>query len=800
VKNESEKATSTPDSMASTAVDNFDWRTEEAEEETLWEPEVVAAPSAPRRRRPAVLAALALLVLAAVMGYRQLAQRVDEADTAVKGEVLDVFDLMWQAAERGDAELYGSLSQAASPALSRDHRQAVGGGRLFDRSAFGLARLGDGPRVVSLTLSPDQATADLRWQQDFARDLGLGLTETVTLEYEAAFRLEDGRWLHIEPGIDYWGRWQTFNGRALTVNYPARDAGLAERLAADLDELVQSFCAAHSAALGCPDQRPLRLRLDFLPRTLQVMHDVQQRFPYFANTLTGPASLFELPAPTLVGLPLDEAAYQALYRGYARHLLIVMAQQAYLRSSSLTQLDWVRLEQRAAATGLRPWPPAAATPPPAPGYRLALTCATPTGGDLYEYDLATAVWQRRLADLPFTAVAALPDRSGLILQTQAAPEPAVEAPARPALQLQSDVSGPLLTSGPLVLDQTRAAQTANEAAEPEVNWWLYRDGEMQWLHRWQPAFPGAYASVSVSDDATRLLFTLQEDELTGHLSHYMAELELCLAGNCRLQPLPGRPLWSPDGRYALLTGRYEHAGRGSQLYLADGAGRVIAELGTGQSPFWIDDESYGFIHTPATQGGASLRLGTVRSGVEPVALSFVELLAQHTDIKLAEDEQIFALYVTGRPAGRREVLLSAHSFRPIAQTPDEQRYTLRLAFAGSGLELENISMIDRGDRGHAEYHFPAPANGRWLTRIFRDPNSGRWAIHFTALEEDQQWQFELEPGYAIHNFWLHPLWSPDGRWLLLEHDGAYYLLNPETREHHVIVPETLGCAWPAWLE
>jgi hypothetical protein len=795
MKNEPEKARYTPDNPAGSAVDNFDWRTEEAAEEALWElePELVAPAPAPRRRWPAVLATLALLTLAAFWGYRQLVQRVDEADTAVKGEVLAVFDLMWQAADRGDEELYGSLTQATSPELRWDRQQLLEGGHRFDRSAFGLARLGDW-RVVNFTLSPELTTADLRWQQDFAHELGLGLTETVTLEYEAAFRLEDGRWLHIEPGIDYWGRWQTFNGRALTVNYPARDAALAERLATDLDELMQFLCAAHATLLGCTDQRQIRLRLDMLPRSLKSMHDVQQG-SYAPNGISG--SVYDLPAPTLVGLPVDEAGYQALYRGYARHLLTVLSQQTYTPS---TLLDSRRLEQHLVTAGLRPWPAITPTAAPGPDYRLALTCATPTGGDLYEYDLATAVWQRRLADLPLVAVVALPDRRGLILQTQAAHVPAAELPARQTLQLQTDGSGALLTSAPLALDQARTTQTAGEAAEPEVQWWLYRDGEMRLLHRWQPPSAGASAFVSVSGDAARLLFSLQEEGRGGNSSYYLAELELCLAGDCRLQPLPGWPIGSPNGRYLLIRGHYQHAVRGHQLYLADGDGRVIEELGTGHDAFWIDDESYGFLRTPASQGDTSLWLGTVRAGANLVTHSFAELLAQYTDLQLAEDEHIFGFYVSGRLAGRREILLTAYSFRPTARTPDEQRYTFRLAFAGNGLELENIRMTERGNPGHTDYYFPAPANDRWLTRISRDPDNGRWFIDFTTLDEGKQWQFELEPGFGIFNSWLYPLWSPDGRWLLLEHDGAYYLLNPETRQHHVVVPETPACAWPAWLE
>jgi hypothetical protein len=795
-----------PDTAEGSPVENFDWRMEE--EEALWEPEATRVRPRPRRRAWMIALVALALVLTAVISYRRLVQRVDQAGAAVRDDVLAVFDLMWQAAGRGDAELYESLLQASHPRMSQGRQQLIEAGLLFDRSPLGLTRLGDRPRIVSVSLAPDLTTAEVRWQQDYAIHVALGSTETVTLEYTAVYRLDDGRWLQIEPDIDYWGEWQTFNGRSVTVSSPARENGIAARLATELDELVGLFCADASPLLACPNQRPLRLRLEVLPTSLQSMHDTQQVFPFLIGTAQNSGSPYDLPTPTLVGLPVDEAGYQALYRGYARRLLSLMVQSGPGRSTSPTVLDWARLEQQVVAAGLWPWPPLAPTKQTTIGYRLAFTCATPEGGDLYEYDPTTAGWQRRLANLPLTAVASLSGYDGLVLQTQmerpAASQSRSTALTRAPLilQTQTDGSGTLITGAFATVNHPITLAIQAEPAEPIVQWWLYRREEILFLHEWQPPFPGASAWVSIQNAAApKLLFALREERLGSDASYYLADLDRCAAGECRLQRVPGWPLWSPDGRHALFSQSASTRGELQlQLYLADSDGHVIAELGDGQSPFWLDNERYGFTRISPNPVDTTLSLGSLREGEAPVTLHFTDLLTLHGGGEVMDGEQLYAL--SAAVSGRREILLSAYTYNPTAARPPiERRYTYWLRFAGDGLAVESAKVIDSGVRHRSESMVSLSANGRWLTRLFQDPTSGLWAVQFMDWEEERRWQFDLGPIYPMQaSFSYYSLWSPDGRWLLVSNSYLFYLLDPENQQHHAIIPERPGCLWPAWLE
>jgi hypothetical protein len=762
------------------ANENFEWHSE-AEDEALWADEtpVAAWPSRRRSWRLALLLLTAVLLMTAFVYYR-LSQRVSQAEAAVEGEVLAAFNLLRQAAARGDAELVESLllDYELPGARSRQlFEEFIASGLFYDRSALGLTLLPGEPRIVALTLSPDLNQAELRWQQDYAYLAAQGLTETISLEFEAIYEQRDGRWLQRQPDDDYWGEWQTYNGRALTLGYLERDRAIAERLAHDLDELVLHLCAGGSPVFLCPELRPLRLRLDSLPASLQSMYNVQQSFAFGSGTTRGNLSANELPTPTLVGLPVDEAGYQALYRGYARYLLGTMAHHNVSRAQQPGPFDWARLEQQLVETGLRPWPPLEPTAAPwTAAYRLALACATPRGVDLVAYDPATAAWQRLLPDLPLTRITSLPDGKGLILQMEDA-----------AASLSGAAS---LASEGLTLD---AAGQANMT----VQWWLYRQGEPHLLHEWALPFPQAEAWLAVAPgDPVRLLFQLQEERLGGERSHYLADLEQCAAGDCRLRSLPGYMQWSADGRHAFLV-RFDRGAGGLQFFLTDGEGQIIQEIGANGGPFWLDNETYGYTTWSRNPGSATVMVGVVGQPGASHLLSVADLLPLLPDEEAAAAPFLVAHYAAR--AGERELLLYAYSFDTTAgEWPIEHRYTFGLRLAADARQVEAMKLLHRGDV--YESALQLSLNGRWLTRLFYGNATGNWMVEIEEWEEERPWRFELGSHYSLRAYPPSYSWSPDGRWLLIAHDGLFYLLDPESQEHRLIVPETASCTWPTWVE
>ncbi len=77
--------------------------------------------------------------------------------------------------------------------------------------------------------------------------------------------------------------------------------------------------------------------------------------------------------------------------------------------------------------------------------------------------------------------------------------------------------------------------------------------------------------------------------------------------------MKGYPTWSPDlGHMILLNtdiARAHMAQAYGELVLADGTGEELDVVGTGSTPFWLDDEAYGFV-IDAGEG----RRNTVLSG------------------------------------------------------------------------------------------------------------------------------------------------------------------------------------------
>ncbi|MDX1664498.1 MAG: hypothetical protein R3272_11950 [Candidatus Promineifilaceae bacterium] len=293
---------------------NFDWQTED---EQLWE----AQDSAPlgtrgwmRHLLPVGLV-LALLVVLGVVLYRMAQEQVETAEQEVTEHVLSSYQLLRVAAQGRDEELLLSLLSGREPVWTETQvalLQQRGG--LFDRSALGLQALPltGTEGVVDVILEPSLQEAVVTVEQPYAIDVGNGLTETVFLRHELIFRRGTSRWLYAPPEDEaaYWGERARYEGRSLALLYPTRDRALVRRLAADLDPLV----AAGWVAAGLDyTPRALSVRLTADPRVLVTLNQY--------NALLQAAPQLTLPTPAVVGEPVDGAAYRALYRGYARHLV-----------------------------------------------------------------------------------------------------------------------------------------------------------------------------------------------------------------------------------------------------------------------------------------------------------------------------------------------------------------------------------------------------------------------------------------------------------------------------------------------
>lgn len=294
---------------------NFDWQTEQ-DRQDVWEEEQETAADdgrSPRRRRWWLLLVVAALVLLSGFLLRREAQeRVDEATATVEEDVVSSHSLGLQAAQARDSELFTTLLSGREPSWTETQKALLEAGLLYDDAVrlFGLQPAGE-PHVADVSFAPDLKAAELKMAQRYTAAV-LSTTEAVTLEQTLIYREGEQRWLLSPPEAEFWGSWESVTDGALTVDYPVRDEEIARRLAGDLTEMLAEMCATLEE-LECTAGWWMRLRLEKDPESVLDLGAAEAGAP--AGTE------ISLPSPSLVGIPAGDAAYQALLRGYARHLV-----------------------------------------------------------------------------------------------------------------------------------------------------------------------------------------------------------------------------------------------------------------------------------------------------------------------------------------------------------------------------------------------------------------------------------------------------------------------------------------------
>lgn len=746
----------------------FEWH---SAEESGWEqPSAVERPSPRRFRRLRRLATGLFLLLGlaglAAWGYQSLDRQVESTGSRLSADVRASHRLVEQAATGGDMELFRALL-ADFPHWRRLQGRLLQQDLYYDRPSLGLWRplTAARPATPTVTLSPDLQQAEVAQPLPYLTETPQGLTETITLTRTAVYQLSDASWRRAPlPATEtFWGDWKSVDGRYISLAFSTRDGEVARRLAPDLDEAINRLC--RETAVRCPSNLHFRLRLSREPtspftlnQNFRALNTISVANPYMYR--------MDLPTPTLVGLPGDEAAYQALWRGYAGWVTAVITarldeQQAASDAFVAAQLERIGL-RLPPPPGYRPGYTPPPPPIPLPQQDVLLLCTLDDRARLWRYDPDADAWTDAHAAAgrlqPFrqpTALRPLPDDDGVLLQTRRWVD---GAPRTHLIAWQNGKER-------LLLDADRAYQIAS------------------------------WPSPKISPDGRYLLLTQPSEDDQPQRRLHLLDMAACNQGDCALRPLSGIPYWSPDGGQSLVIDPDQWP---ADLYAGDEAGQRSAWVDAGWSPFWLNAETYGYVR-PA-QASLSFHMGeSVEIVVAPADPNNPYLAAQrvlHSDDlwrllaptwpAAAEAPQIFINDVLPAPDGEALVVSA------VVLPPDD--VSGRQYFFWYEMETEALSILMALDETSG---LPAAftENGRFLTALLTGESDLTLHIYDTASEEQYAVSLNGHSGYPFPRY----DWSGDERWLVIANDRSLRLVAPAFAYERPIFHNLNGCHTAVWV-
>ncbi|MCB8945570.1 MAG: hypothetical protein H6658_17615 [Ardenticatenaceae bacterium] len=847
----------------------FNWQ-QDAEDN--WDEPVTynPKPENPRPQRRWWLIPIFLLVIGGTIWLllQQANQRVEEATTAVTNDLLSSHSLLIQAVYSQDNDLFTTLISGRDPKWTASQQALLPQDLFFSRPSFDLtAAFPRQPNLniaqdslISLDFAPDLLSAELIVGLPYTFTLPNGQVQSITLQQTAVYRLGNQRWLYAPPDDDFWGRTRNVERDKLILTYPARDEELAQRLATDLEQTVEQLCSRLDD-INCPDNFQITLALTSDPDILL--------------NLTNPQNLWQskqrivLPTPTLIGLPTDEAGYQALRRGYATQvataviaqlveyqccngvpffqtLLHYQLSQLDLRTWPVTQADYQRAYDEAISlstaipywrsdnlqaiapedqwliylitdfllradknsspafaqrilnveSSMIPWlannvlprPETALgtttisrewfktasirshlstepAPLPFPHQDLLLLCTTngfeePEDAQLYRYHLDTGQWQEEYDTNELALMSPLPDDTAVILQ--------------------SFNSSPV---GPMLWQDGQFVQSIINTENPLLSFGhLHPSGKML---TYQIGNPGQ------------------------SIVPQLADLTSCpTTTDCALEAHPGLLAWSPDGRqtiianpfslvfnylpingrHFLLNERLENQ-EPYNLYRTEDSQQI--PIGAGFEPFWIDNETYGYLRP----SGSNLEIVIAKTADDSPQL----LLSSSTLISLLPNNGRFAPrfninYILTEPHHPNQLFIVATSGRNISPrqahiyTYDLISHRISLILQTNFIGVHNLDFSPDG-----RYLILSD----WQERIGTDSLNLNNTLLYDFTTQQSHAYATVNP--LLFPAYLHD-WSADGQWLaILTDENKIALTIPHTNHYQIIEHNNGPCASLAWI-
>ncbi|MEM7333432.1 MAG: hypothetical protein AAF490_15185 [Chloroflexota bacterium] len=301
----------------------IDWQTEDDEVDWLAEPEETAV--SPHRKWGWLIAVLLFVGGATWFGF-QVAERVQTNLQLARDVVRQQHLLTLSAAVEDDADLFNHIIGGSNLEWRVLQQLLLEENLLMNKAPLNLWYSTNFPvneLETAVQLSSDLTQATVQTVAPYEALQPNGRFETIWLRHENRYKLRNDVW-HQTPfdvEADFWGEMLVFHGEQFEILYPARDKGIARRLAQDLDNLAVLVC--NDAQFNCADNAEYHLLFDAKQTAVYRLSDnVRTKDIVQYLLIDVPVYSVKLPTPTLIGYPMNESSYQALYRGYAALFLV----------------------------------------------------------------------------------------------------------------------------------------------------------------------------------------------------------------------------------------------------------------------------------------------------------------------------------------------------------------------------------------------------------------------------------------------------------------------------------------------
>lgn len=725
--------------------DRFDWQTDEEKWVGASSEE---QPANHRTRRRWLIVPFVLLCLIAIGGliFWQVQQRVQEAEADRKNDVLSSYQLIREAMLQNDDELFRTQLSGRSLDWAMSQQALFSRGLITDRKPFGLNPISEEIEIVDVELESSFQSAKVIAEHRYTVTVGDGLTETVSLRLDKVFRLGD-RWLWAPPRMDYWGGNldDSVTGQNLTIFFPKRDEDIARRLLQDLDELIARWCELGNQ-VNCPETLYIQLKLSRDPASLLDLAEYFYRNGYTGDRFifNGRAYNLTMPTPSLVGIPKDETSYQALLRGYGANVIGALAARMVGQDCCRNETMYhAVIRNQLEELGVMPWPSFSVGKFPdslsSSDKIIRILCKgnLDRSSGVYLYNLADRTWYKEFSNRPISEIKGMPGGEGMLLLEMLGENGEV----RIRIILRQDGTERIFLEDFLEKDEAQS-----------MNW-------------------------SLQDRDRRLLVEIP-DLRQGVSTYYSYDLPECNKDGCppEVHHLLNTPTWSPDGQQ-LLVRQY------GMIWRQQGLQAI--PLADGVAPFWIDDESFGFVRQLGDQQIVITRSGPTE---EPVrTLTTWTLLDSLPEEK--KPDQLAIGHISIVPGNVGEWIILAFGLSPEGIAGEAFLFNVNRS-------TDEIYLAFRSEKLHS---FNLSPDGQRLAATSYDTQTLNWTMNIYDLSTRSTEQINLEE-HVFSEFPLEYNWSPDGDWILLMSQGIVSLIEPELGSYFSIPAPEPGCTQAIWTD